>query len=299
MKNKIKIVVVGNCQARPIAELLQKLSCNVEVTKIAIVHLLKSEQEHEYKTFFEDSDHIIAQSVADNYPCEFVRTSRLKDQYGKKVTTIVNLFYSGYTPDWLYIRLPGKGTLKGPMGDYHNQTITESWLAKKTIDEATSLVLDKEYNKEKFSDLSISSLDDLRKREDSVDIGISDYIDENMLSKRLFFTFNHPCMSLLLEYVIRILSFLSLDIVNELTTPKEPLDQFIPAINAGLDFKFQSDSLYKGVDVISIHGDEVSIGRSRLYDLKQLTTLFYKVYSFNRDVVMNRFKSPNLISKTR
>jgi hypothetical protein len=47
-----KVVVVGNCQARPIATLLEKMSDEIEVTKVAIVHLLKSEQDDESAHLF-------------------------------------------------------------------------------------------------------------------------------------------------------------------------------------------------------------------------------------------------------
>ena len=289
---KKKVVVVGNCQARPIATLLEKMSDNVEVSNIAIVHLLKPEQECEHKTFFKNADYIITQSIADNYPCEFIRTSLLKDQYGEKVITIINLFYLGYTPDWLYIRIPGKGTLKGPMGDYHNQTIVESWLAGKSVDEASSLVLNKAYNKDKYSAFSKSSLVELRKREVNVDVRLSDYIDENMLSKRLFFTFNHPCISLLVEYVSRMLLFLNLCINDDKSfIPKEALNQLIPVLDVGLEFEFKHEQLYKGLEIISLDASEVVIGKSQQYDLKELVMLFYKVYDFNSRIVKTRFSA--------
>lgn len=57
---EIKLVFVGNCQARPIAALLEAMNDQINVTKVAIVHLLKTEQEHEYKAEFEAADYIIA-----------------------------------------------------------------------------------------------------------------------------------------------------------------------------------------------------------------------------------------------
>jgi len=146
MSSKIKVVVVGNCQARPLAKLLESLNPRITVTTTAIVHLLKNEQWDEYRQAFEEADLIVSQLVFDTYPCEFVRTNYLKECYGEKVVSIVNLYFTGYTPDWFYIRIPGKGTLRGPMGDYHNRTIMKSWREGVSVHVAASRLRDPEYN---------------------------------------------------------------------------------------------------------------------------------------------------------
>lgn len=287
-------MIVGNCQARPIAEILPNLNSNIEVSNIAIVHLLKNDQFNEYEKDFIGADYIITQLIADNYPCEFMRSTFLQSRYGKKVITIINLFYSGYTPDWRYVRIPGKGTLKGPMSDYHNQTIIDSWLKGLSTDETLSLVLDRNYNIDKYSSVVNSSLIELKKRELNADVKIVDYIEKKMYSERLFFTFNHPCISLIYEYVMRVLMFLRIDFeVDESYVPKESLNQLIPILNSGLDFNFHQEEFYKGVKLVSLDGSSVIMGKTQKYNLNELIVAFYKVYDVNSGLIKSRF--PNAI----
>lgn len=119
----LKLAVIANCQARPIAFLLENAFDNVKVVTTAIVHLLKDEQAEEYEQHFASADFIITQKIADNYPCQFIQTATLRKKYSHKIIEIPNLFYRGYNPELKYYRIPGQGTLTGPMGDYHNELI--------------------------------------------------------------------------------------------------------------------------------------------------------------------------------
>ena len=280
--SKLNIVVVANCQARPIAKLLQVLSSKIQVTSEIIVHLSKTEDFGKYKQKLEKSDWIISQLVADTYPCEFVRTTFLKERYGKKVITILNLYFSGYTPDWFYIRIPKIGILKGPLGDYHNKTIFRSFLQDSIVKKAIEQVKDINWNKNEYGGVSAVSLAELCSREKVVDVAISDYIDENMFKKRLFYTFNHPAMDLLLVYVKRILQKLEIE-VNDTTelNLQEPLNQLIPMLNCAIEFEFPQEKYYKGMEVVKINGLDIELGGTKYYTLENITNKFYEVYQEN------------------
>jgi hypothetical protein len=282
--NKYKVVVVGNCQARPIADLLVKMSTEIEVIKVAIVHLLNSDQEDEYLPFFEDADFIITQLIQSNYPCDFVRTNVLKEKYNDKVVTIINLFFSGYTPDWIYVRLPGKGTLKGPMGDYHNKTIMECWSAGMSVQKTAEVLSDVEFNSSRYSDTVLKSLAELNKREKFVDVKICDFINDNYLSKRLFFTFNHPTLELLVEYAQRIIKFLSLSISCNQPMIREPLDQIILLLNRGVGFFLPLETEYKGFEVEEF-SPNIVLGKSKKYAAHELVEQFFNLYSVNSEIL--------------
>ncbi len=64
-KPKIKIVVVGNCQARPLARILASLNSNIQITATPIIQLLKSEQFEEYRGFFEEAEAISGERMAE------------------------------------------------------------------------------------------------------------------------------------------------------------------------------------------------------------------------------------------
>jgi Polysaccharide biosynthesis enzyme WcbI len=274
-KKIIKIAVVGNCQSRPIAAIFEKISSNVNVTVVAVVHLLESGQYEEYIQHFLDSDFIVTQLVADNYPCDFVRTSFLKQHFGSKVITIVNLFYAGYHPDWFYIRLPTIGMLKGPMGDYHNKTIFNGWKAKQPATTVASLMEDINHNII-YDDVRGKSLMELKSREAKADVKIVDFIEENHDVSPLFFIFNHPNNRLLIEYVVRILRHLELPFdISKYDTSNEPLGMYRPLVNPISRPKLYSQTLHQGIRFSLDQPQSFTITHYNSFDL---VDIFYEIY---------------------
>lgn len=279
MKPRINVVVVGNCQARPLAKVLESLNRRIKVTGIAIVHLLRSEQYGEYSSVLDEADLIISQLVHDSYPCDFVRTKFLKDRYGSKVISIVNLFFSGYTPDWFYIRIPDRGPLKGPMGDYHNRTIFEAWCTGEQEKTASFRLADKEYNRKYIPDVQ-KSLQELCSRESEVDVSITDVIMSRYQKERLFFTFNHPAMVLIREYAKRILKEVGIASKKSLfkIRDEEVLDQFIPLTNPATGLPKGGESRHKGVEFTFDKEDLVRVGPRKLYENMEIVERFYSIY---------------------
>jgi hypothetical protein len=275
-----KIVVVGNCQARPIAKILEALNPKIEVTATAIVHLLKQRQFEEYKEYFQEADLIVSQLVNDAYPCKFVRTNFLKAHYGTKVISIVNLFYSGYTPDWFYIRIPGEGPLRGPMGDYHNRTIFESWQQGESEETAVQLLNDVSFNQRYRFEVQ-RSLKELHEREKVVDVRISDVIHSKMKRQRLFYTFNHPAMNLIESYSRRVLQYADIKRRPSLIFRKQPemLDQFIPLVNPAINLPNGKYHQHRGVDYAYDPEKRIIIGRQKSYDSKTIVNHFYTIYN--------------------
>jgi hypothetical protein len=288
--NKHKIVIIGNCQARPLKHIIEAISDEVEVIGTPIVHLLKEEHKAETDALLKDADTIVTQVIADNYPCQYIQTSKLKTLYSDKLFTILNLFYSGYTPDWLYVRVPGKGTLKGPMGDYHNLTIIESWLAGKTIKQTAHLLFDEEFNKNKYQPQVEASLKELSNRESQANVPIVDFIFDNLKKERLFFTFNHPSVFLLKEYARRILETIDIDYSKSklLRAMSEPLSQFIPALNSGVGFDFPIIKEFKGVEV-ETDGNNITTKGSCVYTPEQLVQIYFDIYSSNEALLKDKY----------
>ncbi len=280
-KPKIKIVVVGNCQSTPLAALFSGLNPNVEVTSIAIVHRLQTDQYDEYRVAFEQADFIVAQSVADNYPCEFVRGNFLKTHYGQKLIKILNLYYTGYTPDWGYIRTKDKKTIKGPMGDYHNYTIFDGWQAGLTVEDTVRRMEDLTYN-QIYIHAAAESLQELQKREQTVDVAIVDYMVRQLSQDRLFFTMNHPAYKLLEEYAKRILYYCKIPIKNNsLTVKNEPLGQFRPRVNPVVATELFSDPYHYGIKFSATEPTPL-ITHNQRYTSTEIANLFYQLYEANK-----------------
>ena len=85
----MKLVVIGNCQARPLADYIEKLVPTIQVTATPIVHLLKDSDEATYRDVLDEADVIVTQLISDNYPCKFIRTSEIKRLYSDKTYTLL------------------------------------------------------------------------------------------------------------------------------------------------------------------------------------------------------------------
>lgn len=278
---KTKIVVVGNCQARPLAMAFEDLGVDVEVTGVAIVHLLNSDQLGEYQPKFEEADYIVAQLVADNYPCEFIRTKFLREQYGHKLVSIVNLYFSGYSPDWGYIKAPGVGPLKGPIGDYHNKVIYSCWKSGLTRNSAKSAYRNRsEFG---FKNVAEASLHELAMRESGLDIKITDFISSEWKKEKLFHTFNHPSGSLLIEYSKRILERLDIELAANSYKDWNPLGKFeLPSI----------------VKVGAVQDQEtctvIQEGGKYSFSADDIVDQFYSLYDNSSHLVPNDFDFPEV-----
>jgi hypothetical protein len=286
---KIKVSVIGNCQARPIARLLKDVYKNVDISTVAIVHLLKEHEKDEYMRFFRESDFILTQNIADNYPCSFIRTSYITECFGSKVLKFHNLYYRGYNPELTYIRLKGKGTLKGPLGDYHHKILLDSWRENLKIDEAIFRVKSYDHWESKFSMVHQQSLSELISREKNLDITIVQEIEEWLSDERLFFTFNHPSLKLIYMQTLKIASKMQLEKNCEFVfnPNNEPLNQLIAPISNyvknQLKIRFDESETFKALER-NIDG---SYTKLKYYSLDMIANEYYELYDTNKKLILD------------
>lgn len=285
MTKPILIAVVGNCQARPLASIFAASLPNAQITATAIVHLLADKDEPDYAAFFEAADVIFSQRVTDNYPCSFLRTSRLKETYGNKVICFPNLYYSGYNPELSYLRNEARKPIGGPLGDYHSRTIFKAWQQGLTVKEAVLRHYDIVYNQENYAGLPEKSIQELYQREAETDVRIIDWIEAQLWRQRLFFTFNHPTQALLKQLALSLirLSDIGHSDWNEDAAPKnEALGRFSCPINPWIanQYKpsFTTQDVYTGNEVVNIDDGKVIAGKLREYQPLEITEAFFKVY---------------------
>lgn len=285
MNKSLSIAIVGNCQARPLAQIIQSLVPYVNITGIAIVHLLHDAQQPEYAPIFESADLILAQRVTDNYHCSFVRNAELRNKYGDRVRVWPNLYYAGYNPELFYIRGEARKPLRGPMGDYHSKTIFDAWRRGLNIDEAMQLHHNDDYNSQAYGDIPNKSLEELRKREEETDVRIVEWIVERMWRQRLFFTFNHPAQVLIRELGRRLVQAAGvnmLDLPDASINQHEPLGQYRCSINPWVakyfNCKFNEPEIIKGNEVLSVDGGKVVTGKLCSYQSRQIVEEFFRVY---------------------
>jgi hypothetical protein len=140
--------------------------------------------------------------------------------------------------------------------------------------------------------LLCKSLDDLKAREQGLDVIVSDLIERNWRSKHLFFTFNHPTSNLLLPIAQRLLAHAGIfcDIQIAAQGYGEPLNRIIPPISdadaSALNLGFETSLVSKGVEVI-LANEMVTFGKSRAYPMNELVEVGYRALDYQKNLIEN------------
>lgn len=282
----MRVVIVGNCQARPMGEILSAIF-GIDVQASVIVHLVRPQDEAKYLDVLQGADVILAQRVAENYPAPFVRTDALRQRYGEKVRIWQNLYFRGYNPDLVYCkrRLPATGRLAGPLGEYHLMALISAWRERIGTTGALARLQDVDWYKMNFADAPNSSLQELQSRERLGGVPVSDLIADQWTRRRLFFTFNHPSAALIAQYAIRVGKDLGLRPLRKIPPQLfgEPLGSLMmpvnPFVHATYQMPFGQFSAYRGAMVkATAHDVSFNLSKTTFYTAKELVEAFWRVY---------------------
>lgn len=183
----MKIVVIANCQAAPVSSLLGIGSSEVEINRVPAVHTIKGDRANVILDAVAASDVVIHQPIGANFGP--IATNELKDAFpNKRFVSFPSIYFGGLLPHLVYLRLPGGGTLQGPLGDYHDRHILRSFLTG--ISEAECLAgfssspVDA---KEHFQECLEESI----RRDAEVDLPVMDAVQDRIPFHQTFYTFNH------------------------------------------------------------------------------------------------------------
>ncbi len=270
----MKILVIGNCQARPLARLLSEniIGSNVETI---IIHLAKAADEYFHTKSLTKADWIISQATANNFEPSHLNSNFIKLNYSEKATIWPNIFFSGQQPHLRYLTHAEFGRISGPLDLYHDLRILDEWY------QATfgRPFLKKEtYPKDVWN----HSIKSLREKERECDVIISDIISTEGEKRKLFHTFNHPTKFLLENLVTRILK--ARDLPNSIKfMEREPLDKIT---TPGISFpNFFEAGSYKG-----IQNWNSSTQTPHLYNLSTLKEAFFQAYENKKILLQDQSK---------
>jgi hypothetical protein len=281
MKN-MRCAVVANCQARPVAELLQKRSLGLEIGGIIITHLASTGTEAADLALLRSADLIFAQFVTDQYHAAHLATSRLRQAFGERLVSWPNIYFRGQCPDLSYASVAELPRLQGPLRDYHLRSVHACWRNGTSQQMCLSMLQQPDPGYPGvLADIADQSLAELKMREASLNVGIADIIEAHWRHRRLFFTFNHPALYLLAELASRLLKIVGIapsDLSCE--GAPEPLSLIVPPVlrreAESFARSFANDTI-KGAAVQVEHGKLV-IGKTCTYDLAALIEQFYIAY---------------------
>jgi hypothetical protein len=208
-KSSDKILLLGNCQTDLLARLLSHMSnCYVENIREDVLS-----DHNNHKAILQkvkSANVVITQSLSD-YRFGDLQTKYLK-KFIKKLIIIPSIYFSGLHPDLVYVGKMGN-RYQSPIGDYHSAIGIAAFLEKVPPDQAIQLYRDLElFQSAGFHAEWQNSLNELKSRELLCDISISDYIENNIINKTLFYSSNHPAIELVVLLARRILMHLGFNI---------------------------------------------------------------------------------------
>jgi hypothetical protein len=277
----MKILVLGNCQARPLSYLLCNGSGLTSLEPI-ILHLAKDADISRHAALCAEAEIIVAQATSDNFEPAHLASRRLKEQHGSKVIIWPNIFWAGQTPFLRYVSHKTFGRIDGPLDAYHDLRILQDWYRSR-------LDLDTPLREISVQDVQTRSLQDLKIKETACDVVVSDLIEAYGTSQRLFFTFNHPTAWLLSKMAERISGRIGLSGCVAVKEDWEPLGRITPP-NVVRDLH-QQDATFVGVRTGGALNSEVIT-----YDSEALIRYFFEAYDQKtyllRDLMSIRY-TPN------
>lgn len=206
----MKVGIIANCQAMPLAKTLQAIK---EVTTVVTlpIHLYGADQfikaENEFKELMKDPEAIIlSYDISAEYG-EY-QTGILKNKL-KNFYTLSNIFFSGLHPDITYVG-DRNGRMTSCLGDYHSKIILHSYLIGYSPDDCLLRFCAAEYEKLGYFNAFAQSANNLSKRDLNIDIAFAEKFLNLLIETPCLYSTNHPTAVVFQEFSVMIASFLGL-----------------------------------------------------------------------------------------
>ena len=271
--SRVKILVIGNCQAGPVSNILERTGA-FEMLEPVLVHRAQNDDREAHEIVLQAADFILAQNTADTFPVRHLRTSDLRERFAHKTVIWPNIFYSGQQPFARYLTFVNGDRCFGPIEAVHDLRIFWDWWEDRRGASVRPAMSNDAFEKQ----IARRSLELLRNREAHCDIAISDLINESWRSSRLFYTFNHPRLVLLNELCRRLLDWIGQQgIALARGQAREPLQRFIvPSI---WEQPEGPEGTYVGNDYVLGPGGKTQMrSATKLYSEQSLREAYFACY---------------------
>lgn len=186
--------------------MIHHATSELEIINAPRVHQLQNGNDQIAMQCVADADIILHQPLSDRFGA--LESRKMREAFPeKRFVSFPSIFFGGVFPQLVYLRLPQGGTLKGPLSDYHDSRILNSYLQNETIEQCI----------ERMSTTTTEDIDHYEaalkesvSRDDGVDLPIMDVILEELTSGPTLYTFNHPNNRVLWSVVERALNLVGI-----------------------------------------------------------------------------------------
>lgn len=185
-------LVISNCQCQPIKHLMSLYSDSIVFDGFG-VHLLPHENADQINSLVSDIDKydvVLAVPLSDHYGA--ISSENITNHVkSAKLARIANMYFSGLHPDLTYIGGLAE-RVDGPLGDYHSKIALLAYLRGYSLGETLKLYTEKVYEAIGYFEAATKSIENLKDREQKIDIQFSDILQNNYRESPTFFSVNHP-----------------------------------------------------------------------------------------------------------
>lgn len=286
--NKSAVLIIGNCQAYPLAKILnidQAFSSRYRVINyLPSIHEMSIAFQQRLLEHVHDFDLVLSQRIYN--PNWMLRTSEVKKR-AKHMLVYPTCFFKGYHPDAIYLKRSGTTVRSSPVIDYHSALVVHSFLHQISISECAKLLATGEWIRGSFSTWIERQFEDLNKRDKEYDIKIVEFLYGNYRKRVLFNTVNHPT-SFVLHYIAdevlkNILDDCCLsDKAKKGTNNLLSFTQWLLNERIAEEFDLESNKL-------------LFILKNKPYSVHEYVDLHYRYYESNPDLLMENESNVNRI----
>lgn len=239
------VVVWGNCQAEPTADLLRAplVAAGCEIVDVPAVFLAGEDDVRRVREVLRDAAALISQPVRDEYATPGCGTRQLAAEMppDARLITFPVAFDTRAFPYQVNAHDGDGHRVTAPITDYHDLRIIDAaargWSVDETLERWPQPTADA------VRRTTEASRSELRRREQDIDVRVSDLLDE--LGPRALFTITHPTNALLAAQAGRILAALGLPDDPPAAPEREYLGErrapLEPAVARALDWPVDPD----------------------------------------------------------
>lgn len=252
-----KCLLYGNCQADALKFHLNRIkefTNEYELVELKAVHLLNQSDVPYLIDQIKKTDLFIHQPITDNYKnIKELGSNYLKSMLKEdcQVLSFPSIYFKGYNPEMIGLKDLDNRGLMGPYTYYDLNLLKAIHEGNTNINDLKNIVLNPDYYCKDEAHTSFhNSLTELKSREDanSIDLTVTDIIENNYQKEKLFHVFNHPSSLIIFQLINKIMRLSIGSTINYSNAPDTLSRISYPvymSIYKHLEFKFDNKLHYK------------------------------------------------------
>jgi len=279
----MKVLVFGNCQARPIGHFIRHAAdYPIEIIELPPVHLLDKTKPDVIDPKFLEADIILSQPIGNGFG--EISSDKMREKHKKTWISFPSIYFGGLFPYLINLRTEN-GNFPGPLKDYHDRRIISSFISGRSEKECVDTL--SEQNLDYCLNFFKNAKAESQKREESLDIKVMPMVDQFCSSgRRAFHVFNHPTNEVLWHVAVEFLKLIGIPIRNE-ATPW--LTQMLSNVQAAIAPEIISHlNINKTEGHFKVDGLDMSINKlvEKCYDVYRSEINITNIFSRN-NVISN------------